>query len=81
LPLDSIKIDRCFVSELGQNQENASIIKAIIAMAHGLGLTVVGEGVETEEQAQFLRTHHCDELQGYLFGAPVAGKDVPGFFE
>ncbi|MBW2275057.1 MAG: EAL domain-containing protein [Deltaproteobacteria bacterium] len=81
LPLDSIKIDRCFVSELGQNEQSASIVEAVIAMAHGLGLEVVGEGVETEEQAEFLRSHDCDELQGYLFGAPVAGDAIPELFE
>jgi EAL domain-containing protein (putative c-di-GMP-specific phosphodiesterase class I) len=79
LPLDSLKIDRCFVSELGENKESASIVTAIIAMAHGLGLKVVAEGVETEEQAEFLRERDCDELQGYLFGRAMAGNCIPDF--
>lgn len=68
--IDRVKIDRSFVSELTVNSDDASLTGAIIAMAHGLRLKVVAEGVETEGQALFLQQRGCDELQGYLFGRP-----------
>jgi len=70
-PVDTIKIDRSFISEIPRNNEDAGITEAIIAMGKTLGMTVVAEGVETEEQLNFLRSHACDEMQGYYFSKPV----------
>ncbi len=68
---DTIKVDRSFVSGLPGNPEEASIVRAVIALARGLGLEVVAEGVETQSQLAFLREHHCQMAQGYLFSAPL----------
>jgi EAL domain-containing protein (putative c-di-GMP-specific phosphodiesterase class I) len=73
--IDRVKIDRTFVSELPDNPGDAALTAAIIAMAHGLRLDVVAEGVETEAQARFLELRGCDELQGYLFGRPCAAGE------
>ena len=68
--IDRVKVDRSFVNELTENADDAALTSAIIAMAHGLRLKVVAEGVETRAQALFLEQRGCDELQGYLFGRP-----------
>lgn len=70
-PIDALKIDRVFVRDLASDRDTATITSAIIAMARGLGKQVVAEGVETREQAAFLRHAGCSQLQGFLFGAPV----------
>lgn len=71
LPIDTLKIDRSFVSMLTETPNDLAIVSAIIVLAHGLGLDVVAEGVETEEQRKFLRLLRCDQLQGFLFSKPV----------
>lgn len=73
--IDRVKIDRSFVRELPGNPDDAALTSAIVAMAHGLRLSVVAEGVETAEQALFLRNRGCDEVQGYLFGRPMPADD------
>jgi diguanylate cyclase (GGDEF)-like protein len=75
-PLDSLKIDRSFTMDLTTNAEIASIVTAVIEMAHSLGLRAVAEGVETKEQEAFLRAHDCDEIQGFYFSRPVAPESV-----
>ncbi len=75
-PLDVIKIDRYFISDVATNPDSKAIIKAIIAMAHVLKLKVVAEGVETEEQSQFLLEHRCDEIQGYLITPPLPAEEA-----
>ena len=70
-PIDVLKIDRTFVDGLPEGEQDAQIARAIIAMAHSLNLAVIAEGVETQEQLDFLREHGCDEVQGYLFGRPM----------
>ncbi len=70
-PIDRIKIDQSFVRDLTQDSDAAAIVAAVIAMAHTLQLSVVAEGVETDEQLAFLRQNDCDEMQGYLFSPPV----------
>jgi len=74
--VDRLKIDRSFIAKCPQDTNAASIVRTVIAMAHGLHLKVVAEGVETEEQAAFLVRRHCDEAQGYLFGRPMPMNDV-----
>lgn len=76
-PLDELKIDRSFMSEVNSGGENDStaIVVAIIAMAHSLGLKVMAEGIEKTEQLVFLRQHHCDGCQGYLFSKPMPAGD------
>jgi EAL domain-containing protein (putative c-di-GMP-specific phosphodiesterase class I) len=75
-PLDSLKIDRSFTMDLTTNAEIASIVTAVIEMAHSLGLRAVAEGVETAEQEAFLRSHDCDEIQGFYFSRPVPAESV-----
>ncbi len=69
--VNTLKIDRSFVAQIGEDQAAETIIRTIIGMAHSLGLKVVAEGVETEQQRDFLRDQGCDKLQGYLFGKPM----------
>ncbi len=76
LPLDTLKIDRSFVREITTSHDDAAITTAIIAMAHALGLNVVGEGVETAAQREVLREQGCDAMQGYLFSRPVPPEEL-----
>ena len=71
LPVDTLKIDRSFVVDMTTGPEGLALISTIIALSHSLKLKVVAEGVETEEQANLLRSLRCDEMQGYLFSKPV----------
>ncbi|MGH7631765.1 MAG: putative bifunctional diguanylate cyclase/phosphodiesterase, partial [Gemmatimonadales bacterium] len=73
-PVDTLKIDRCFLRDLNTVPDDAAITSAIIAMAHALDLKVVAEGVETEEHLTFLRSQGCDEVQGHLLGRPVPAE-------
>ena len=70
-PVDRLKIDRSFVQHMA-DADDAVIVRAIIALGHNLGLKVLAEGVETEEQLAFLRANGCDELQGYFISKPVS---------
>jgi EAL domain-containing protein (putative c-di-GMP-specific phosphodiesterase class I)/CheY-like chemotaxis protein len=75
-PFDKVKIDQSFVREIGSNRADTVIAKVIISMAHGLGLRVIAEGVETEAQCEILRSNVCDEIQGYFFSRPVDAATV-----
>ena len=75
-PLKVLKIDRSFIQDIQLNKNNESLITAIISMAHSLGLEVVAEGVEKDEQLTFLRSRLCDNVQGYLLSRPVPAKDI-----
>jgi diguanylate cyclase (GGDEF)-like protein len=79
-PFDKIKIDRAFVSDLSERNEHVVIVQAVVSIARALGMTTTAEGVETEAQHQFLAALGCDEVQGYLFSAPVALERLPMFF-
>src|SRR5262249_1816083 len=70
-PFDKIKVDRAFVINLGRNPQSAAIISAVIDLGHGLGMSLVAEGVETLEQLSFLADEGCDAVQGYLIGKPL----------
>lgn len=75
LPVDKVKIDISFIRNVTKSEQDATIVAGIIEMAHKLGLKVVAEGVETEEQQMFLLEHHCDIMQGYHFSRPMAAGD------
>ena len=76
LPLDTIKIDRSFVSGLGSDAADLPIIQAVISLAHGLGIDVVAEGIETAAQLASLRALNCDRGQGYAFARPLPPDDL-----
>ena len=71
LPINSVKIDKSFVEDLPNNPEAVAVATAIISMTHSLNLEVIAEGVETDEQLEFLRKNHCDLIQGYIFSRPL----------
>ncbi len=75
-PIDVVKIDQSFVRDITSNPINAAIAQATIAMSHKLGKIVLAEGVETEEQMQYLRRNDCDEMQGYFFSKPIPATDI-----
>lgn len=78
-PIDQLKIDQSFIRDLQDHQDNNSIVKAIISMAHSLGLSVIAEGVETEFQSTLLRKMNCDEIQGYLISKPLPPEKIKVF--
>lgn len=71
LPLNTLKIDRSFIQDIGNDQDDEVIVRTIIDMAHNLNLKVIAEGVETPQQFEFIKKHNCDQVQGYLFSKPV----------
>lgn len=80
LPIDRLKIDRTFVNEILQDNNNAAIVSTITTMAHHLKLKVTAEGVETEDQLSFLRKQQCHEGQGYFFSRPIRARDFEKAF-
>ena len=76
-PFDKIKVDRAFVSDLKDSSEHIVIVQAVVSIACALGMTTTAEGVETEDQQRLLTTLGCDEVQGYLYSAPVPIENVP----
>jgi diguanylate cyclase (GGDEF)-like protein/PAS domain S-box-containing protein len=76
LPLDALKIDRSFITNMADDPQQMSIVTAIISLAHSIDLKVIAEGVETPTQAQLLRLLRCDQIQGYLMARPQPADDV-----
>lgn len=77
-PIDTLKIDRSFVSKIGENKQEA-IVSAMVAMGKAMGMTVVAEGIETEEQLAYLRDLDCDIAQGYLFSKPLPEEEATAY--
>lgn len=80
-PIHTLKIDKSFVWEIDREYRQHAIIKAIISIAHGLGLNLIAEGVETDEQLKFLESQGCDEIQGYLVSRPLPLKALNPLLE
>ncbi len=76
LPFRTVKIDRSFVNDIGEDENDTIVVKSMISLAHGLELDVVAEGVETEEQRKFLTEHGCQYAQGYFFSKPLVTDDM-----
>ncbi|WP_277266969.1 EAL domain-containing protein [Nitrosomonas nitrosa] len=76
LPVNALKIDRSFISDMLDNPDDTNIVSTIIMLAHSLNLKVIAEGVETTEQVNLLRLLKCDQFQGYLFSPPVPPLDI-----
>ena len=80
-PIDTVKVDRCFVMDIPNSSEDMAITAAVIALAHGLNMSVVAEGVETSEQLDFLIEHKCEYAQGYLFSKALPLKEIVSMLE
>ena len=78
-PIDTLKIDRSFVTQMMENEENLAIVRTIVALAQNLGMDVVAEGVETEDQLSLLRKLECENGQGFLFSTPLGGHQLEQF--
>ncbi len=76
LPIDALKIDRSFVREIPDHRADKAVVKTIISLARNLGMAVIAEGVETEEQKRYLADHGCNLLQGYLFDRPISAEEI-----
>jgi EAL domain-containing protein (putative c-di-GMP-specific phosphodiesterase class I) len=74
--VDTLKIDRYFVSNMGVDERNLNIVRTIVSLAHNLHMEVVAEGVETAEQVNLLIPMKCDSLQGYYFSRPLIAEDI-----
>ncbi len=75
-PLDVLKIDRCFIKDIGDDHYDEGIIKIVVAIAHTMDIHVVAEGVETEQQLAFLSSIGCDLIQGYYFSKPLDANAI-----
>jgi len=80
-PMDSLKIDRSFIIDICQSEKNASIARSMIALARNLGMTVIAEGVETEDQLKLLQAYQCHQVQGYLFAKPMPASEATVFLQ
>jgi EAL domain-containing protein (putative c-di-GMP-specific phosphodiesterase class I) len=76
VPATELKIDKSFVQNIERNEKDRIIVQKTVEIGHELGMKVVGEGVETHNQLEFLRTYRCDAAQGYLFSRPLPVKDL-----
>jgi EAL domain-containing protein (putative c-di-GMP-specific phosphodiesterase class I) len=78
-PISKLKIDRSFIRNCAETASDGAIVKAIINLAHSLGLRVIAEGVETEQQHDFVVAEGCDDIQGFYFSPPQCAEDLIGF--
>ena len=76
LPIDTLKINRTFIDRLGNNDKGSEIVQSIMTMAHGFGMRVVAEGVETDDQLSKLKMMDCEYVQGFLFAKPVSSQEA-----
>lgn len=76
LPIDALKIDRSFIVNMATDPQETAIVTTIISLAHSIGLKVIAEGVETNEQAHLLDLLHCDQIQGYLMSRPQPAQET-----
>jgi len=74
-----IKIDRSFIVNVAEDNENTAIVRSLVAMAHNLGLGIIAEGVETEAQARFLAAERCEEAQGFLYAKPLPAAEFEAY--
>jgi EAL domain-containing protein (putative c-di-GMP-specific phosphodiesterase class I) len=81
LPARALKIDKSFIHDLLIDKNDALIIKAIIALGHGLELTVIAEGIETARQFNYLKANGCDQIQGYYVSAPLSVDEMTIFLK
>ena len=81
LPVNSVKIDRSFVRDIGTDSRDTMLVSTIVGLAHSLNLRVVAEGVEDHGQKDLLHHHHCDEAQGYLVARPMPADQVFAFLD
>ena len=79
LPIHKLKIDRSFVKDITTDLADLEIVRAVIAMTHNLEISVIAEGVETEEQLSILKENSCDEIQGYILSVPLPAEDFREF--
>ena len=73
-PIDVLKIDRAFVQNLASDRHDQAIVRAITALGMSLGLHIIAEGIETEDQLRFVQTLYCEEAQGYYFSRPIGAQ-------
>ncbi|QAU33097.1 EAL domain-containing protein [Janthinobacterium sp. 17J80-10] len=78
-PIDMLKIDQSFVRDIADDADDAAIVRAIISLSHSLRLKVIAEGVENEVQLNFLKSNHCDQVQGYYFSRPLPAQEMEKF--
>jgi len=81
LPIDKLKIDKSFIAQIASKNQPPEIIGAIISMAHSLGIIVIAEGVETQLQLDFLKSIHCDEIQGFLYSKALSPENLLKFYK
>jgi EAL domain-containing protein (putative c-di-GMP-specific phosphodiesterase class I) len=81
LPIDEIKIDRTFIQGIGNEDKSLAIVNAILGMSKGLGLRVVAEGVEEEQQIKYLKSYQCSVYQGYYYSKPLSVEQWITFIE
>ena len=80
-PIDRLKIDRAFVKDLSENEQDQAIARTVIALGLNMGMEVLAEGVETEDQARFLLEEGCQIFQGYLYGKPMPAAELAARIE